>query len=205
VSGQIQLYENGNRIEIHLTEITDPVASAHAVGIENSTGTVGYAPAGRNSNSPNWSVASASPEAYRFTPNALTYAWSESPAGSTLVGYQYCQPNGKLPITGTTTTYTVTVTGAGSCATTSSVTVTVNALPTAGITNNTASTELTCSTTSISVTATGGTTYAWSGGATPETAANSFNAEGTYTVTVTGSNGCSSIAAITITSNQQQV
>jgi hypothetical protein len=195
VSGQIQLFENGNRIEIHLTEITDPVASAHAVGIENSTGTVGFSPAGRNNNSPNWSIASASPEAYRFTPNTLTYAWSPA---TFLSATNIANPMATALTA--TTTYTVTVTGNGGCATTSSVTVTVNST-TAGITNNTGSTELTCTTTSISVTATGGTTYAWSGGATPATAANSFTAAGTYTVTVTDSNGCSSTAAITITSD----
>ena len=41
----------------------------------------------------------------------------------------------------------------------------------------------------------------WSGGATPATAANSFNAPGTYTVTVTGTNGCTSTTSITITQN----
>jgi hypothetical protein len=122
---------------------------------------------------------------------AYTYLWNDPSAATTST----------LSVTpATTTTYTVTVTSAG-CAITSSVTVTVNSATVAGITNNTGSTELTCNTTSISVTATGGTTYAWSGGATPGTAANSFNAAGTYTVTVTGSNGCSSTAAITITSN----
>jgi len=71
--------------------------------------------------------------------------------------------------------------------------------PTAGITNNTGTTILTCTTTSISVTATGGVSYSWSGGGTPSTAANSFSAAGTYTVTVTGANGCTSTAQIIIT------
>ncbi|HRK28960.1 MAG TPA: choice-of-anchor Q domain-containing protein, partial [Chitinophagales bacterium] len=42
-----------------------------------------------------------------------------------------------------------------------SKTVTVTSFTTAGITNNTGTTVLTCTTTSISVTATGGTSYAW--------------------------------------------
>ena len=37
-------------------------------------------------------------------------------------------------------------------------------VPTAGITNNYGTTVLTCSTTSISLTATGGGTYSWSNG-----------------------------------------
>ena len=77
--------------------------------------------------------------------------------------------------------------------------ITVNPLPNAGITNNTATTELTCSVTSISVTATGGDTYSWSGGSTPTTANNNLNSAGTYTVTVTGANGCTSTSSITIT------
>ena len=60
---------------------------------------------------------------------------------------------------------------------------------------------LTCTTTSINVTATGGGTYTWSGGSATNTAANTFTATGAYTVTVTGANGCTSTSGITITSN----
>jgi hypothetical protein len=99
-------------------------------------------------------------------------------------------------------TYTVTATAANGCTDTESITITQDiTVPGAGITNNSGSTILTCSLTSISVTATTttGTSYAWSGGATPGTAANSFSSPGTYTVTVTGANGCTSTANITIT------
>ncbi|QBZ97860.1 hypothetical protein GS03_01358 [Flavobacterium sangjuense] len=70
---------------------------------------------------------------------------------------------------------------------------------TAGITNNSGTTALSCSQSSINVTATGGGSYSWNGGATPGTAANSFATAGTYTVTVTGANGCTATAQITIT------
>ncbi len=78
-----------------------------------------------------------------------------------------------------------------------------NTPPVVGITNNTGATELTCTLTSISVTATpaGATSYLWSGGATTGTANNSFTSPGTYSVTVTGSNGCTSTSSITITQN----
>ncbi|MDA9089697.1 fibronectin type III domain-containing protein [Maribacter arcticus] len=76
--------------------------------------------------------------------------------------------------------------------------VTVNALPMAGITNNTATTILTASTTAISVTATGGENYSWTGGTSPNTATNSFTAADTYTVTVTNTNGCVDTQSITI-------
>jgi hypothetical protein len=76
--------------------------------------------------------------------------------------------------------------------------------PTAGITNNESpvSTVITCANPGISVTATGGATYAWSGGSTPSTAANTFTSAGTYTVTVTAATGgatCTATASITIT------
>jgi gliding motility-associated-like protein len=95
-------------------------------------------------------------------------------------------------------TYTVTVTGANGCTATESITITEDiAPPTAGITNNTGSTVIDCITTQIDVTATGGGTYDWGGGVA--TAANSFAAAGTYTVTVTGANGCTATESITIT------
>jgi hypothetical protein len=97
--------------------------------------------------------------------------------------------------------YTVTVTSTNGCTATSSITTTLNNTPpTAGITNNTGSTLITCLTPSISVTATGGGTYSWTGGL--GTAANAaITAAGTYTVTITASNGCSATSSITTTAN----
>ena len=120
-----------------------------------------------------------------------TYAWSGGTTPGTAAN-SFTEPG----------TYTVTVTAANGCAATSSITITQNITPpTPGITNNTGTTELTCISTAISVTATGGVTYAWSGGATPETAENSFTEPGTYTVTVTAANGCTATSSITITQN----
>ena len=96
-------------------------------------------------------------------------------------------------------TYTVTVTGANACTTTSSITVTQDiTAPTAGITNNTGSTILNCTTTAISVTATGGSSYSWNN-SLGSSASASITSPGTYTVTVTGANGCTSTSSITIT------
>ncbi|HOW25963.1 MAG TPA: Ig-like domain-containing protein, partial [Bacteroidales bacterium] len=122
-------------------------------------------------------------------------------------GVSYSWDGGATPATAANSftspgTYTVTVTGANGCTDTESITITQNITPpTAGITNNTGITELTCTTTSISVTATGGVNYLWDGGATPATAANSFTSPGTYMVTVTGANGCTDTESITITQN----
>jgi len=89
------------------------------------------------------------------------------------------------------------------CGNTSSCTQTiiVNALPIAGITNNTGTTVLTCETTFISVTATGGAFYSWSGGL-GNNANASITAPGTYTVTVTDANGCTDTETVNITKDE---
>ena len=97
-------------------------------------------------------------------------------------------------------TYTVTATGSNGCTDTENITITSNTTaPTAGVTNNTGTTVLTCNTTSISVTATGGSSYSWSNSI--NTAANTLNSATTYTVTATASNGCKDTETITLTSN----
>lgn len=69
---------------------------------------------------------------------------------------------------------------------------------TADIINNSGTTLLSCITNSISITATGGVSYSWSGGLGNQPGAVITTA-GTYTVTVTNANGCSAQATITIT------
>ena len=74
----------------------------------------------------------------------------------------------------------------------------VNPTPIAGIINNSGTTVLTCSTISVTVTATGGGTYAWSGGL-GNSATATITIPGTYTVIVTSPEGCTSSASTTIT------
>lgn len=96
-------------------------------------------------------------------------------------------------------TYNVTVTGSNGCTASAGITITQDiTAPTAGITNHTGSTELNCNTTAISVSATGGVSYAWDNGL-GSGADKNISSPGTYTVTVTGSNGCTSQAQIQIT------
>jgi hypothetical protein len=88
-------------------------------------------------------------------------------------------------------TYTVVVTSSGCSTTSAGRIVTVNAAPTV---------SCSVSGSTISTTVSGGTapyTYSWSSGGT----ANSFTASnsGTYTVTVTGANGCSTTCTSTVT------
>ena len=56
---------------------------------------------------------------------------------------------------------------------------------------------LTCAKTSVTLTATGGGSYEWSGGGT--SSAKIVTAPGTYTVTVTAANGCTSTSSTIVT------
>jgi gliding motility-associated-like protein len=114
-----------------------------------------------------------------------TYNWS----GPGLVG------NGQSPMANLAGTYTVTVTGANGCTSTATTTVDGNTtLPNATATGVT----LSCNTPNSDVVAnstTGGVSYAWSiGGNTINSAIANVNLPGSYTVTVTAGNGCTSTA-----------
>ncbi len=121
-----------------------------------------------------------------------SYSWSD---GTNIVG-----TTATLNVTAPGT-YTVTVTLANGCSDTESITITQDiAVPTAGITPPT-TTVLTCSVTSINLTATGGGSYSWSDGTNivGTTATLNVTVPGTYTVTVTLANGCSDTESIEIT------
>jgi len=98
-------------------------------------------------------------------------------------------------------TYTVTATDSNGCTGQASIIITQDtSSPTSGVTNNTGTTVLTCTTPSISLTAFGGT-YQWSGGLGTN-ATVTITEPGTYSVTITNpSNGCTSLYSIVITAN----
>jgi gliding motility-associated-like protein len=115
---------------------------------------------------------------------ATTYVWSNgSTAPSITVG-----TSGNYDVTGTTLE---------GCSTTSnSIAVVVNALPTASIST---SGSTACLGSSVTLTAAGGATYAWSNNSTNATI--NVSAANTYTVTVTSAEGCSSTASETVVFN----
>lgn len=95
--------------------------------------------------------------------------------------------------------YTVTVTSADGCTATESIVITENKpAPTAMITNNTGFSAITCTISTISVTASGGVSYSWDSGLGSNASA-SITEAGTYTVTVTAANGCTASKSIVIT------
>jgi gliding motility-associated-like protein len=115
---------------------------------------------------------------------ALTYTWNN---GVT---------QGVAFTPAATTTYTVTGTSAAGCTNTSTVTITVNPLPTvvAG------SPQAVCAGTSVTLTATGASTYTWNNGVTQGVAFTPA-ATSTYTVTGTSAAGCINTSTVTVTVN----
>ncbi|MFM7153879.1 MAG: hypothetical protein ACKOZV_07120, partial [Bacteroidota bacterium] len=106
----------------------------------------------------------------------------------------------------TTTTYTVTVTDANNCTATSAPVVNVNALPVAAIaftetSGNNSNDGTICSGASVSLNASGGTSYVWSTGDNTSAATVSPTATTTYTVTVTDANACVTNTSATVSVN----
>ncbi|KIA86140.1 T9SS type A sorting domain-containing protein [Flavobacterium sp. AED] len=123
----------------------------------------------------------------------------------TVTGANGCTKTDDVIVTvtpATTTTYTVTVTGANGCTKTDDVIVTVDkALPSA---NAGSDVTINCTTTSTTLGASGGVSYSWSP-ATGLSATNIANPVATpattttYTVTVTGANGCTKTDSVIVT------
>ncbi|PSJ71561.1 hypothetical protein C7N43_38695, partial [Sphingobacteriales bacterium UPWRP_1] len=204
LTGQVQIFEADQHIEIHVQNSVDPTLSAKSLGIENAGGTVGYAPATRN----NLAYDITTPEAWSFFPSGgtLGYAWAESPATpATLSATNIANPTAS-GITGTKT-YTVTITETTSgCSNTASAVVTASA-PISAATITPASPAF-CTGGSVTLTATpsdGGApfTYAWSGPGGPAgTAATQVaNVGGTWTVTVTDNCGGNVVVSTNVTQN----
>ncbi|MBI3134765.1 MAG: gliding motility-associated C-terminal domain-containing protein [Bacteroidetes bacterium] len=110
------LYETTNVIDVYINRkdlCTTWNGGNAIVGIQNQAGTAGMAAPGRNAPTPDWSVSTASPEGWRFTPNGApiyTVEWvtgAVAGVGGTVIGtgnsINVC-PNG------VTTTYTARVT-----------------------------------------------------------------------------------------------
>jgi hypothetical protein len=133
---------------------------------------------------------------------AISFCAGNSTALTATGGGTYAWSNGAIATSIsiiTAGTYTVTVTNAAGCTNTATKTVTVDASPIASIS---APTSL-CAGSSATLTASGGSSYVWSNGS----AGSSVNVSsaGTYTVTVTGINGCSTTTAATVSITPQEI
>jgi gliding motility-associated-like protein len=123
--------------------------------------------------------------------NVLTTSWS---GGLT--------PNSSSNTFDTPGQYILNATDGNSCPIQFTINITQDINPpTSSITNITNTSVLTCTNPVINVQASGGVSYQWSNGL-GSNANQSLTLAGTYTVTVTGANGCTSTESITLTSNQ---
>ncbi|WP_461141634.1 putative Ig domain-containing protein, partial [Spirosoma pomorum] len=96
--------------------------------------------------------------------------------------------------------YSVTVANASGCTNTASTTVTSDTNPPTARILVPSSTTLTCTTPTLALTATGGGTYRWNDNTTA--AIKAVSTPGTYSVTVTSPNGCTSSASVNVTADQ---
>ncbi|MBK9149499.1 MAG: T9SS type A sorting domain-containing protein [Saprospiraceae bacterium] len=150
---------------------------------------------------PNDGIICAGATATITASGGTSYLWS--PGGATTASI--------VVTPATTTTYTVTVTNASSCTAVTTRTITVNPLPTAATTvsensGGAANDGIICAGASVTITASGGTSYLWSpGGATTAAITVSPTTNTTYSVTVTNANGCSAVTTRTITVNPNPV
>lgn len=118
---------------------------------------------------------------------AVSYSWS----GGISNGVPFVPPSSG--------TYTVVGTDAAGCIDNDIASVTVNSSPSVSITSN-PSNGIVCSGNQATLTANGAQSYSWTGGITNGVAFTPASTT-TYTVTATGSNGCTSTAQATITVN----
>jgi protocatechuate 3,4-dioxygenase beta subunit len=123
-----------------------------------------------------------------------TYSWDPS---SGLSATNIADPTASPAVT---TTYTVTVTASSGCTATDVVTVTVDlTAPSLNISGTTT----VCNGSTTVLTANGGVSWSWMpGGATSQ---DITVGAGTYTVTATGTNGCTSSSAITVENKEGSV
>ncbi|WP_345246363.1 choice-of-anchor Q domain-containing protein, partial [Nibrella saemangeumensis] len=178
------LWDNGSKAP--LRTVTE--AGVYSVTVTNSSfsngcSAVTSATVTGSSTPPTASIAASTTALSCSTPTAsltasggVSYRWNDNSTNSIR----------SVSVAGT---YSVTVTAANGCTAVASVGVSGNpSPPTAAI--NPSSATLTCASPSVSLTASGGGTYRWSTGATTAIISVSPTVTTVYSVTVTGTTGC---------------
>ncbi|HMR90429.1 MAG TPA: hypothetical protein PKD51_19845, partial [Saprospiraceae bacterium] len=175
---------NVNTSGTYVVTVTDAggcQGSTSAAITVNPTPTVSIAVSENSGNSPNDGILCSGASATLTASGGGTYLWSTGATTSEI-------------ITGMAGSYIITVTSNG-CSVSTSTSITVNPLPTAGImvadmSGLTDNDGVICSGSSASLTASGGSIYLWSNAQTA--ALINVSSEGSYVVTVTDLNGCTS-------------
>jgi gliding motility-associated-like protein len=195
VTGQIQLFEGSNIVEIHCRNCPQRNTTANAtLGLENATGTIAHSPAGFNA-----TPFSAVNRAWRFIPanslGAFTFEWTPTSGLN--------NPNILNPVAtvSTSTQYVVSATNLNGCTYSDTVNITVGGNFIYSVPNDT----IICLGDSVQLIVTGnGETFAWTpnnGSISDTTISNPWvqpSQTTTYTVEI-DSAGCSVFEAITVT------
>jgi len=151
---------------------------------------------------PNPVIASIAPQTVAICSGLSTQLTASGSGGSG--NYTYVWNNGQtsaiITVSPTSTiSFTVTVTDSRGCSASASRTVTVEQTPIASISPQNAGI---CNGSSITLTASGGTTYLWNTGATTPSITVSPTQTTQYSVTVFTAGGCSATAARNVSVNQ---
>lgn len=192
-----------------ISNVTTAATGTYSITQTNSFGCTASATTSVTVNqTPTASVGSNSPICSGNTLNLTsngggTYSWT----GPNSFTSSLQNPNINSATTAATGTYIVTVTSNG-CTATNSVVVTVNANPTASPSSNSPQ----CEGSTLNLSSTSASTYAWSG---PNSFSSSIQnptisnvttaATGTYTLTVSNVSGCTASATTAITINAKPV
>ncbi len=134
------------------------------------------------------------PETTLTASGGTSYAWTNS-NGDDLGS------NASITVS-TEDTFTVTVTADNGCTDTASVSTTLDNEAPVAVINNDNGLALDCTTPSTTLTASGGTSYAWTNSNGDDLGSNAsitVSTEDTFTVTVTGDNGCTDTASVVVT------
>ncbi|MPM16425.1 hypothetical protein SDC9_62804 [bioreactor metagenome] len=191
-TSQMVLYEGTNAIEIYVTN--KPLCSSWnsgnaIIGIQNSTGTLGYTPPGRNTGA--WS---ASNEAWRFLPSGApnyTISWF---ANSALIGY-----GPSITVSPTTTTDYIALVAYDNCDMTQYIDYDTMRVSIGVSDIQVTATDTTiCFGESTTLNASGASIYLWSSGGSGASETVSPTTNTTYYVTGTDATGCEDIDTIDI-------
>ncbi|WP_461115797.1 beta strand repeat-containing protein, partial [Spirosoma jeollabukense] len=136
--------------------------------------------------------------------SGYSYSW-RAPAGATLSNNTSQSVSATLTTSGVKT-FTVVVSNGSSCSSTATVNVTGTDAPTAGLTNNG---PLSCTLTTVTLTASGGSSYTFANGSgivlAGSGATRSVTTGGIYSVSVANASGCVSTTTTTVTSTTATV
>lgn len=222
-TGQIVLYETSNIIEIHTTKARpdlNQLTLGGTQGIENTNGTIGVTPPGRNANN-SWG-ATADFTAYRFAP--YTPAPPTSVTGNTLLcqgaqgsyqtnpmlgalSYTWALPAGWTGTSSTTALTTtagvsgnVSVSATYTCGTSAPALINVSVVAAPVVSILSATPSVLCSGNSITINPNGAVVYSVEPGGIsgPAPISVQVNASTVYSVTGQNSSGCNSINTATV-------